>query len=60
MGLFKVLDGCQKIQDYGKGKDNEGSHLSDIIGVFSQVKTDYKDVEKKLRYYYGDLDQEDA
>jgi hypothetical protein len=34
--------------------------LSDIIGVFSQVKTDYKDVEKKLRYYYGDLDQEDA
>jgi hypothetical protein len=34
--------------------------LSDIIGVFSQVKTDYKDVEKQLRYHYGDLDQEDA
>ena len=62
--MNKVRDGCEKIQQYGKGMDEEGHDLDQDICLdrireaFKQVKTDFAEVEEALRKYYGQFDEE--
>lgn len=60
LGLVKVRDGCEKIQRYGKNENLDGSSEPDselcldrIKDALVTVKTDYKDVERRLQTYYG-------
>ncbi|KAG5982357.1 hypothetical protein E4U55_002023 [Claviceps digitariae] len=60
LGMVKVRDGCEKIQRFGKNENVDGSDEPDcdlclkrIIEALESVKEDYKDVEAKLRKYYG-------
>lgn len=59
LGLVKVRDGCEKIQRFGKNENVDGSPEPDselclerIKEALKTVKTDYQDVEKKLKQYY--------
>jgi len=58
--MIKVRDGCEKIQRFGKNENVDGSDEPDsdlclkrIIEALESVKEDYKDVEAKLKKYYG-------
>ncbi|KAG5930634.1 hypothetical protein E4U53_002197 [Claviceps sorghi] len=58
--MVKVRDGCEKIQRFGKNENMDGSNEPDsdlclqrIIEALQSVKEDYKDVEAKLKKYYG-------
>ncbi|KAG5922523.1 hypothetical protein E4U42_005435 [Claviceps africana] len=60
LGMVKVRDGCEKIQRFGKNENVDGSDEPDsdlclqrIIEALESVKEDYKDVEAKLKKYYG-------
>ncbi|KAG5999750.1 hypothetical protein E4U21_006339 [Claviceps maximensis] len=60
LGMIKVRDGCEKIQRFGKNENVDGSEEPDsdlclkrIIEALDIVKEDYKDVEGKLKKYYG-------
>ncbi|KAE8131746.1 signal transduction histidine kinase [Aspergillus pseudotamarii] len=67
LGLTKVKDACEKIQNLGGGKDETGTNkeskedsLDKIEKTLSQCKADYKEVEKFLRRFYdeeGDNDK---
>jgi osomolarity two-component system phosphorelay intermediate protein YPD1 len=62
LGMNKVRDGCEKIQQYGKGMDEEGNRvgsevcLQEIKEAFQQVKDDFAEVEAALRKYYEQFD----
>lgn len=63
LGMAKVRDGCEKIQQYGKRVDDDGNPdldedicLKRIGEAMSHVKEDYADVEKALRKYYAQFD----
>lgn len=60
LGLVKVQASCEKIQRYGKMEDDEGKTILEkkdaldrIKKALEEVKTDYAEVEKALRNFYG-------
>lgn len=66
LGLVKIRDGCENIQQYGKNENVDGSPeldselcLKRIKEALKEVKTDYRDVESKLRKYYGEEEAPD-
>ena len=60
LGLIKVKDSCEKIQNYGGGKDESGQReepndevsLQAIKETLVKLKVDYADVERRLRRFY--------
>lgn len=65
--MVKVRDGCEKIQRYGKNENLDGSSEPDsdlclkrIGEALVTVKTDYEDVERRLKAYYGKNEGDDA
>ncbi|KAJ5515208.1 hypothetical protein N7527_006768 [Penicillium freii] len=62
LGLVKVKDGCEKIQNFGAHKDETGLIdqpdtefcLKAIKKTLDEVKVEYRKVEKLLRRYYGE------
>lgn len=62
LGLTKVKDGCEKIQNYGSHRDETGAQplpdddvcLERIRQTLAQVKKDYAVVNKALEDYYGE------
>lgn len=59
LGLIRVRDGCEKIQRFGKLENEDGSSepnaelcLNRIKEALAVVKTDYADVEKRLREFF--------
>ncbi|KAM5440507.1 Phosphorelay intermediate protein [Microsporum canis] len=62
LGLTKVKDACEKIQNYGQQKDESGNHnepdknrsLANIKKALVEVKKDYHEVVKILKQFYGD------
>ncbi|KAF3481294.1 uncharacterized protein GIQ15_04053 [Arthroderma uncinatum] len=64
LGLTKVKDACEKIQNYGQQKDESGINpepdknrsLANIKKALVDVKHDYKEVVKVLKNFYGDSD----
>jgi osomolarity two-component system, phosphorelay intermediate protein YPD1 len=62
LGLIKVRDSCEKIQNYGANKDETGNHpepdndvcLNNLDGEISLAKSEYHEVEKELRKFYGE------
>ena len=64
-----MRDGCEKIQRFGKNENEDGSAETDsalclkkIQEALKTVKTDFADVEAKLKRYYekSDGDKEGA
>ena len=60
LGLTKVRDSCEKIQNYGALKDEHGESSLDearilevIIDTLPVLKADCADAEKRLRAFYG-------
>lgn len=67
LGLVKVRDGCEKIQRYGKQENLDGSPekdvkvcLEQIKSALTTVKADYEKVEKGLRSFYAEDDEEEG
>ncbi|KAN0069797.1 Signal transduction histidine kinase, phosphotransfer (Hpt) domain containing protein [Elaphomyces granulatus] len=64
LGLTKVKDACEKIQNFGARKDESGTadepddnqSLANIKLTLKRVKEDYKEVARILKRYYGDTD----
>lgn len=61
--MIKVRDGCEKIQQYGKGLDDDGARrlsnstsLERIREAVKAVKEDYADVEQAMRSYYAQFE----
>jgi len=62
IGLIKVRDSCEKIQNYGSMKDETGNHsepeeevcLSLLDSEISTAKEEYEEVEQLLRQFYSD------
>jgi osomolarity two-component system phosphorelay intermediate protein YPD1 len=61
LGLIHVRDGCEKIQHFGNGLDENGSgKLSDEVALkntektLKEVEVEYNKVEKFLRRFYGE------
>ncbi|EFR03932.1 hypothetical protein MGYG_06931 [Nannizzia gypsea CBS 118893] len=62
LGLTKVKDACEKIQNYGQQKDESGNHpepdksrsLANIKKALADAKHDYYDVVNILKSFYGD------
>ncbi|KAJ5669412.1 Multistep phosphorelay regulator 1 [Penicillium macrosclerotiorum] len=61
LGLNHVRDGCEKIQHFGNGLDENGSGklsketcLANIAKTLKDVKVEYAKVEKFLCRYYGE------
>ncbi|KKK15117.1 hypothetical protein ARAM_006307 [Aspergillus rambellii] len=62
IGLTKVKDACEKIQNYGAKKDETGSNdqpdekvaLQSIEKTLTTLKKDYKEAENFLREYFGE------
>ncbi|OQE22168.1 hypothetical protein PENFLA_c013G04204 [Penicillium flavigenum] len=62
LGLVKVKEGCEKIQNFGAHKDETGlidepdteTCLKAIKKTLDEVKVEYRKVEKLLRRYYGE------
>lgn len=60
LGLTKVKDACEEIQNYGAGKDKTGTNpiteedsLKKIDESLATCQADYKVVEKSLRKFFG-------
>ncbi|KAK7464653.1 Phosphorelay intermediate protein [Stygiomarasmius scandens] len=59
LGVSKVRNSCEKIQNYGALRDNEAQPLTEqvalerITKLLSQVKVEYKVAEAWLKKYYG-------
>jgi osomolarity two-component system phosphorelay intermediate protein YPD1 len=67
LGLIKVRDECEKIQRYGKQENLDGSPEADVEiclarmkEALAAVKSDYEEVEAKLRKFYKEEDDEDG
>ncbi|GLI79571.1 phosphorelay intermediate protein [Penicillium ochrochloron] len=61
LGLIHVRDGCEKIQHFGNGLDENGSNkLADEVALkntektLKEVEVEYNKVEKFLRRFYGE------
>ena len=62
LGLTKVKDSCEKIQNYGAHKDETGTKsepddekcLRECRKTIEQAKTEFKDAEVALRRFYHD------
>lgn len=61
LGLSKVKDSCEKIQNYGQKKDEKGEKditeeegLTKLETTIKQAKQEFHDVEKVLRKFYND------
>ncbi|EFE29218.1 uncharacterized protein ARB_03930 [Trichophyton benhamiae CBS 112371] len=62
LGLTKVKDACEKIQNYGQQKDESGTHpepdksrsLANIKKALAEAKNDYHDVVNVLKSFYGE------
>ncbi|KAK7183861.1 hypothetical protein DPSP01_010677 [Paraphaeosphaeria sporulosa] len=61
LGLSKVKDSCEKIQNYGQKKDEKGEKditeeegLKKLETTIKQAKQEFHDVEKVLRKFYND------
>ncbi|THV03822.1 histidine-phosphotransfer domain, HPT domain-containing protein [Dendrothele bispora CBS 962.96] len=59
LGVSKVRNSCEKIQNYGALRDNESKPLTEevalerITKLMGQVKSEYKAAETWLKKYYG-------
>jgi len=62
LGMTKVKDACEKIENLGRGKKesddktevDDAKKLSKIKETIVVVKTEYKDAEKRLKAFYHD------
>lgn len=61
LGLSKVKDSCEKIQNYGLKKDAKGDKditeeegLKKLDETIKQAKTEFEEVEKVLKKFYDD------
>ncbi|KAJ5485303.1 Multistep phosphorelay regulator 1 [Penicillium diatomitis] len=61
LGLIHVRDGCEKIQHFGNGLEENGSGkladdvaLKNIEKTLKEVEVEYAKVEKFLRRFYGE------
>ena len=61
MGLTKVKDSCEKIQNFGQKKDETGTKditedegLEKLKTTIEQAKQEFHDVEKVLKKFYND------
>ncbi|KAF1977841.1 phosphotransmitter protein-like protein Ypd1 [Bimuria novae-zelandiae CBS 107.79] len=61
LGLNKVKDSCEKIQNYGQKKDEKGEKeiteeegLKKLETTIEQAKQEFHDVEKVLKKFYND------
>jgi len=62
LGLTKVKDSCEKIQNYGAKKDETGTKeepddeksLAKLRVTIAQAKEEFQEVEKLLRKFYHD------
>lgn len=61
LGLSKVKDSCEKIQNYGQKKDEKGEKditeeegLKKLESTIKQAKQEFHDVEKVLKKFYKD------
>lgn len=61
LGLSKVKDSCEKIQNYGLKKDAKGDKeiteeegLKKLEETIKQAKEEFADVEKVLKKFYND------
>ncbi|KAL9120693.1 MAG: hypothetical protein Q9187_002747 [Circinaria calcarea] len=62
LGLTKVKDSCEKIQNFGSRKDESGTveekddekSLNRVKETLSEVKVEYAEVEKRLKQFYND------
>jgi len=59
LGLTKVKDACEKIQNFGQNKDETGTHhqsdevcLKKLETTIKQAKQEFFDVEKVLKKFY--------
>jgi osomolarity two-component system phosphorelay intermediate protein YPD1 len=63
LGLVKVRDHCEKIQNIGHQKDDKGEDagwdektcLDKIEEIVKVLKTDYADAERRLKAFYHDV-----
>jgi len=62
LGLIKVRDSCERIQNIGLKKDATGNHdqpdeklcLEMLETEIAETKTEYHEVEQELRKFYGE------
>lgn len=62
LGLNKVRNSCEKIQNLGAGKDEKGNEeltdedesLKQIGTSIDEARTEFSEVEKVLRKFYGE------
>jgi osomolarity two-component system phosphorelay intermediate protein YPD1 len=61
LGLVKIRDGCESIQQYGKMVNLDGSPepdrevcLARIQDAFGEVQSAYNDIKPRLTKFYGD------
>ena len=60
LGLIKVKESCERIQNFGQGKDESGENnepnpdvsLRRIKDILAVVKVQFADAEKRLRAFY--------
>ena len=67
LGLIHVRDGCEKIQHFGNGLEENGSGkladdvaLKNIEKTLKEVEVEYAKVEKFLRRFYGEEVQDES
>ncbi|PGH31548.1 osomolarity two-component system, phosphorelay intermediate protein YPD1 [[Emmonsia] crescens] len=62
LGLTKVKEACEKIQNFGAGKDESGTvnepntaiSLANIKKTLNETKGDYNDAVVRLKRFYGE------
>ncbi|OJD17978.1 hypothetical protein ACJ73_08755, partial [Blastomyces percursus] len=62
LGLTKVKEACEKIQNLGAGKDESGTvnepnkeiSLGNIEKTLNETEKDYKDAVVRLKRFYGE------
>ncbi|KKZ67389.1 osomolarity two-component system, phosphorelay intermediate protein YPD1, partial [[Emmonsia] crescens] len=62
LGLTKVKEACEKIQNLGAGKDESGTvnepntaiSLANIKKTLNETKGDYNDAVVRLKRFYGE------
>lgn len=62
LGLTKVKDSCERIQNFGSRKDESGTveetddekSLKRVKETLAEVKVEYAEAEKRLKQFYND------
>jgi osomolarity two-component system phosphorelay intermediate protein YPD1 len=63
LGLTKIKEACEKIQNYGGKRSATGEEVVDkeddyfvdkIKGMLPQLKIDYADAQRRLKDFYGE------